>query len=267
MESENKDNAFKNLATVLSLLLPIAQVFTTLLPDEAKKIILFSDQLLVISLFAGVMAYLLIVAFKSTVWFEFTFQKKQKVAYDNQQLKINSNVYEEKDLLKLIKNEEIEPAPTYINPRNIYYLLILIIAISIILFVALGLFFNGKDVIFMTFLQAIIYIILVGLISLTLGVFYINDLNNSKREDIQNGSWDRLEALLYARRAIPGMPVMDFIAEFPAQVSNQQRIRTIIRVESDYYAVDTDLDIKKVYEINIYNPSDRSIRPFDKGVK
>jgi hypothetical protein len=264
MDSAEKDNVFKNLATVLSLLLPIAQVFTTLLPPTARDIILFSNQLLLISVLAGVVAYLLIVAFKSTVWFSFTFQRSQKAAYDAQQLKINFNVYDEKEVSKIIKNGEVEAQPYYITPINIYYLLLPTLIFCLLVFLFLGLFFSGTKQSIIIFIQAVVYISLVSLTSLTLGVFYINDVNRNRRDNRQRKSWERLKALLFTRQAIPGLPIIDFVAELPINTGNQAKQRTIIRVDNNnYYAVDTDLDCMKLLEISIYNPVDKTTQPFN----
>lgn len=266
MDSSERDNVFKNLATLLSLLLPIAQVFTTLLPPTVKEIILFDDQLLLISVFAGVMAYLLIVAFKSTVWFSFTFQRSQKAAYDAQQLKFNLNVYDEKEINKIVKNGEVQSQPYYITPLNIYYLLLPVLIFCLLVFIFLGLFFPGTHQSIVIFVQAIIYILLVSLTSLTLGVFYINDINRNRRDNTQRKSWERLQALLFTRQAVPELPSIDFVAELQINTGNQTKQRTIIRVDnSNYYAVDTDLDCTKLFEISIYNPVDKTTKPFNEG--
>ncbi|MEO6761535.1 MAG: hypothetical protein ABI220_04145 [Candidatus Saccharimonadales bacterium] len=264
MDNIERDNVFKNLATLLSLLLPIAQVFTTLLPPTVKKIILFDDQLLLISIFAGVMAYLLIVAFKSTVWFQFTFQRSKKTAYDAQQLKFNLNVYDQKEINKIVKNNEVENQPYYINPQNIYYLLLPILVFCLLVFIFLGLFFPDTNQSIIVFTQAIIYIFLVSLTSLTLGVFYINDANRNRRDNRQRKSWERLKVLLFTRQAVPELPIIDFVAELQINPGNQPKQRTIIRVDnSNYYAVDTDLDCTKLFEISVYNPTIETTQPLN----
>lgn len=264
MENGERDNIFKNLATLLSLLLPIAQVFAALLPAQSRKIILFSDQLLLISVFAAIVAYILIVAFRSTVWFSFTFQRKKKAEYDAQQLKINSGIYDDKELRRIVKNDEYKKAPYYITPLNVYYVLLPTILICLLVFVLLGSFFSGSKQHILIYLQAIIYILLVSLTSLTLGVFYINDINQKRRENFQKKSWENLGILLFTRQVLPEFPQIEFVAEFQVTVGTQARLRTIIRVDKQkYYAVDTDLETSKIFEISIYDPITKNTRPFE----
>jgi hypothetical protein len=266
MLSEEKDGIFKNLATLLSLLLPVVQIFANLLPNQAKKAVLFSDYFLLVSIFAAISAYLLIVAFKSTVWFSFTFQRGRKKRYEQQQLKINLAILDEKEIRKIIKNDELEQAPFNITPLNVYYLLIPVVIFCLLTFLLLGIFFPGTGQDILVFFQAILYVLLVALTSLTLGILYINDINRDKRDNAERQSWESLLILLFTRQALPQFPQIDFVAQLPVSVSNQSRLRTIIRVDkANYYAVDSDIETKKLFEINIYEPESKAIHPLPEG--
>ena len=264
MDTSEKNNAAQTIATALSVLLPILQVFTGLLPSNARTLILFNDQFLIVSVFAAIISYILIVAFKNTVWFKFTFQFRKHNKYVRQMIATAPGVMSEVEMREFIKNDKFVTEPQYITPLNVYNVLIPTTIASLLIFVFLGLFFPGTPQDAIIFIQATIYIFLVSIISLTLGVFYINEINKNKRENNDKISWEMIKNLLFARQALPELPTISFVASFNVSNSADGRIRTIIKVNEDsYYAVDCDLDNRKMFEINRFNPDDKSVKPLN----
>lgn len=197
---------------------------------------------------------MLIIAFKNTTYFEFTFWWRQHKKYKKFQHKTNQLVFSQPEILNTVKNDWVD-RPPYITPLNVYYLLLPLDIILFLSFLALGFFYANTQEPTLAFAQATIYVFLIALTSLTLGVFYINEINRNKREAIEQEKWERVRQLLYSSQAIPEIPQLEFVAHPP---SSYDVLETILRVADDrYYIVSTDRNATKMQEISPYDPNTR----------
>ncbi len=239
MQLGEKNNSFQNFSTVLALLLPVLQVFFKFLPEQSKSIFLIKDYFLIVSIVSAVFAYLLIIGFKNTVYFQFTFNRKRNRKYKKYLNKIDTSIYNDEEVRENTKKYYSEP-PYWINSGNIYYLLIPVLLILILLFLGIGLFFKNEPNNLLIFTQMICYILLVALTSLTLAAFYINDSNNKKRETIKKEKYRRITQLLYETRALPEFPIIEFIGQGQLTFDT---LTTVIKVNNDkVYRVESDTD-------------------------
>jgi|GEM_PF-2120580 len=237
--NDSSPNGFQTFSTILALLLPIVQFFFNFLPTQSKSVFLIQDYFLVVSIIAGVFAYILIIAFKNTPWFQFAPNRKKEREYKHFLKLIDTAVYNEDEIKKNTKNHQ-KDAPYYVNPSNVYYILIPFLLILMLAFLGLGLFFRGSTSPTLIFLQAIAYVLLVSLTSLTLGAFYINDSNRRRHEAINKEKYRRVLQLLFDSKALQEFPVIEFVGQGSLQMG---QLTTIVRVNGQReYQVNTDFE-------------------------
>jgi hypothetical protein len=260
MDSDSRNSTFQNFSTLLALLLPILQLFFKFLPEQSKNIFLIKDYFLVISIISAIFAYLLIIGFKNTVWFQFTFNRKQDKKYKEYLSKINSTVYNQDEIRENTK-KYFAQTPYYINSGNVYYLLIPVVLILMIVFLWLGLMFSKGPSTGVIFAQAITYILLVALTSLTLAAFYINDSNNRKREAIKKEKYKRVVQLLYESRALPEFPVVEFLGQGQLTFDT---LTTVVKVnQGKVYKVDSDADAGILHTVEEIPNTDKNVSKED----
>ena len=232
-------NSFQTFSTLLALLLPVVQFFFNFLPKQSKTIFLIENQFFVVSVIAGIFAYLLIIAFKNTVWFQVAFNRRKHHRYQEFTRLTDPNTYAEDEIKKTIKNKRVEP-PFYLNSANVYYVLIPVVFVLMICFFGLGLFFQGTTNNFLIFTQALTYILLVGLTSLTLAAFYINDTNRRRNETVNKEKYRRVVQLLFDSHALGEFPAIEFVGQGTLQVGS---LTTIVKVNGQKtYRVNTDFE-------------------------
>lgn len=239
VQNDEAPNGFQTFSTILALLLPVVQFFFNFLPSQSQSIFLIQPYFLVVSIIAGIFAYLLIIAFKNTVWFSVALNRKKNREYKSYLRLIDRNVYTEDEIKANVKKHYKE-APFSIMPANIYYVLIPVIFVLVLGFLAIGLFYHGSTNPALIFIQAIFYIMLVTLTSLTLGAFYINDSNNRRREAVNKDKYRRVQQLLFENRALGEFPVIEFVGQGSLEMGT---LSTIIRVNGQkVYLIKTDPD-------------------------
>jgi hypothetical protein len=240
MNSENSNgNTFQTFSTLLALLLPLVQFFFNFIPDQTQTIFLIKDQFLVVSVIAALFAYLLIIAFKNTIWFRFAFNRWKHKKYQNYTHLIDPNVYDEDEIKKAVKAKRVDP-PFYLEPTNAYYVLIPTVFVLMIIFLGLGLFFQNTTNTLLIYLQALTYILLVSLTSLTLAAFYINDTNRRKRENINKEKYSRVLQLLFDNHALEEYPNIEFLGQGQLDFNS---LNTVIRVNGEKaYNIKTDTE-------------------------
>lgn len=235
--NDSSPNGFQAFSTILALLLPIIQFFFNYLPSQSQGIFLIQPYFLVVSIIAAVFAYLLIIAYKYTTWFQFSLNPKKNRAFKNYEKLIDPTIYTEDEIKKNKKNHQVDQ-PFYINPSNIYYLLIPLVFLLVVCFLGIGFFFKGSPNEGLVFVQAILYITLVALTSLTLGAFYINDSNRRRNESVNKEKYNRVLQLLFDSRALNEFPVIEFLGQGSLQIGS---LTTIIKVNGQKtYRVNTD---------------------------
>lgn len=233
-------NTFQTFSTLLALLLPALQFFFNFLPDQARNIFLIQGNFFVVSAIAGTFAYLLIIAFKNTYYFQFTLNRKQEKRWRKFQKVIDPNIYSEDEIRDNYKEHRADP-PFYLTPANIYYALIPIVFVCMVSFLALGLFFKGSQEQWVIFVQSVIYILLVSMTSLTLAIFYINDTNRRKREQTDREKFERVKQLLFVNRGLDEFPLIKFYGQAQVQEADGFKLYTVIDVNgTSRYKITTD---------------------------
>lgn len=247
--SQSNNGAFQTFSTLLALLLPVLQVFFSFLPDGSNSIFLISEYLLVISIIAGILSYVLIIAFKNTAFFEFTFARKRKKEYKEFLVKTDVRSNDEADIKKAYK-KPVE-RPFYITPHNVYFLLIPALVLLLLLFLSLGIIFEGTNNQWIILIQAVVYILSVAITTLTLAVFYINESNRVKYDSKESNKYKRVIELLIENDSLPGAPNIRFVAQ---KSETYDSLQTYILVnEKDIFEVTTDNNISSLRQVLPYN--------------
>lgn len=236
-------NAFQTFSTLLALLLPIVQFFFNTLSSSTPKVIVFGDLLGVVSIIAGVVSYLLIIAFKNMTWFKVTFRFRAHRSYQkySDEVALVSREEDESKRNTLAKGllKKVKHPPFYLTPLNIYYLLIPLLATCILSFLAFGIFNEATKEKLPIFLQSITYIFSIALTSLTLAVFYINETNLRNEQRLNREKYKKIIQLLFDNNSIPEFPNIQFVAQIPK--SDYSELATYIKVNSHtIYEVTTD---------------------------
>ena len=245
-------NGFQAFSTLLALLLPVIQFFFNFLPTKSQGIFLIQPYFLIISIIAAISAYLLIIAYKYTPWFRFPLNIKKNKAFKEYQKLIDPEIYAEDEIKKNKKKYQVDQ-PFYVEPSNIYYILIPLVFILSLCFLSIGFFFTGSARDMLVFMQATLYIMLVSFTSLTLGAFYINDSNIRKNERDNKEKYHRVVQLLFESRGLEEFPVIEFLGQGSLQLGS---LTTIIRVNgSKTYKVNTDY-VAGVLQTVEYIPDD-----------
>lgn len=249
--SKGSPNGFQALSTVLALLLPVIQFFFNFLPTQSKSIFLIQNYFLIVSIIAALFAYLLIIAYKNTIWFQYAPNRKKNRNFKSFQKLVNSAVYNEEEIKYNTKKYQ-KDAPYYITPANVYYVLIPFVFALMLIFLAMGLFFQGSSKPLLIFTQSLIYIMLVALTSLTLGAFYINDSNRRRTESINKEKYRRVVQLLFDGHALKEFPIIEFVGQGSLSLGT---LTTIVRVDNGAtYQVVTDFEagvLQTVEPINV----------------
>lgn len=243
-------SAFQTFSTLLALLLPVIQVFFSFLPKESKNIFLIQDYLFVVSVIAGIISYVLIIAFKNTSYFQVTLSFTKQKRYTEFLAKTDVNTNDEKDIKKALKNPQARPF--YITPHNIYYALIPTLTIFLLTFLGLGIAYASTENKVLQLIQAFCYIFSVALTSLTLAVFYINESNRLNYEFKEANKYRKVIELLIANDAMPNYPSIEFLAQKSEGFDN---VLTYIFInKTQVYEITTNADINSLKQVILYNP-------------
>lgn len=238
-------NAFQTFSTLLALLLPVLQLFFNFLPSSAQNIFVIKDILIPVTIIAGIFSYLLIIAFKNTTWFNIAFNRKKNKEYTDFQDQISYILQNESDEIKretearkLLRSPK--KPPFYLNPLNIYILLIPLLLLFILIFLAVGIFGVGTENRLLILTQSVSYILSVALTSLTLAAFYINETNRKNKLQLDKDKYQKIIQLLFDNNSLPEFPKIEFVAQ---NSSDLNALRTYIKVNDKIvYEITTDLD-------------------------
>lgn len=245
MAVRNQDtglNAFQTFSTLLAVLLPVLQVFFNFLPSSAQNIFVFKDILVPVSVIAGIFSYLLIIAFRNTVWFSLAFNRKKHREYEAFQQQVNIHQAEPDELVRQYRLKELfkkpKKPPLYLTPHNVSILLIPALLLFTLIFLAIGIFGMDSHNNVLVLAQSISYILSVSLTSLTLAVFYINETNRQNSQRLSRDKYDKIIRLLFDNKSLPEFPKIEFVAQSDPDFN---ALRTYIRVNDKIvYEITTD---------------------------
>lgn len=242
--NDDQINAFQTFSTLLALLLPVLQLFFNFLPSSTQNIFVIKDILIPVTIVAGVFSYLLIIAFKNTTWFNIAFNRKKNKEYNDFQDQISylqnepDEIKRETEARKLLKSPK--KAPFYLNPLNIYILLIPLLLFFILIFLGVGIFSESTENKALILIQSVSYILSVALTSLTLAVFYINETNRKNQLKLDRDKYQRIVQLLFDNNSLPEFPKIEFVAQ---NNFDMNALRTYIKVNDKIiYEITTDPD-------------------------
>jgi hypothetical protein len=249
-------NIFQTLTTLLAVLLPVLQLLIGTLPSNNSSgtsnnpIILFDAYFTPVSVIAGILAYVFIIAYKNTIYFEFNLNPWKKKHNAEIASEINyvrgTESDNEKAYLQVLKLSNQYKPEIIISPRNVYYLLIPILFFTLIPFLIVGMMTVDVEQIskFWITVQAILYIFSISVVTLLLATFYINETNRMKRERADKEKPHRLKQLLFETNGLSEFPNIEIVSQDVSDNSLASRIR--VNSLQDYLILtDSDATVLK----------------------
>lgn len=248
--TKSESNNLQKLASAIGLLLPVIQVFFQFFPDETKDIFLFSNYFLLISIFATLFSYILILIIRNFPWFEIPLNPHANSKYQEHLARQNALIYSIDEIKAYLKQTPFVSRPFHLNPNNIFLLSTPLALLSFILFLYLGIAIEPDQAnINAVLTQIISYVLLIATSTLTLAVYHIRESNRKKQTDKQKSTVKNVIKLAYENNAFEELPHISLVAQQPQQLGYDFLQNFVFRVNSSFYIISTDQEINQIRSV------------------
>lgn len=244
-------SGFQIFSTLLAFLLPVLQFFFNFLPSQSRGLFLAGHSFLTLSVIAAVFSYILIIAFKSTLWFEVPINYFKHMRYRSFLRRTDQNIFSFDEVQQYRRENQVDK-PFYLTPANLYLLTIPMLLAFLVIFLWIGIYYPSSTINTLQLWQSVDYILLVAVATLTLAAFYINASNRSRFDSIQQRKFGKILELAYKNRAFAELPNILFIAQMNFQAITQFDLLTIAKVNETYYKIVSDSDAKVLHFVEPY---------------
>lgn len=253
--SGNDAGSFQFISSILGLLLPILQIFFQFIPENGNSIFLFDQYFLIVSVFAAIVSYMLILIVRTYPWFQIPlfWQLKKQEKYNLHIARLDSHLYEPEVIREYLKSNPYVERPFYFKNENIFLLLVPIVLISFTVFFYLGLSYSKPfDDVLPIFAQSIAYIVLIAFTTLTLGIYHIREANLKNHTNKEKRRVD--DALLLAQKynSFEELPQISLSAQWTSNDSSSIN-SFVFKVNKRYYKITTDMHVNKILSSQGYD--------------
>lgn len=257
-KSEESITQLQLFGSFLGFLLPILQLFLNLIPNEgAGATFLIREQFLLISIFAALISYILILIARNNVWFRIALNRRAHKKYQEHLAHQDANVYTLDEIQQYLKTKPYIKTPFYITPENIFTVTLPITLLSFLLFFIIGLIYQptseGSPEKLAVFIQAIAYILLVAFTTLTLAIYYIRDLNTKRWVQEEKSRVGNAIKLAYETNAFLELPHINLIAQSALQYGMRNQQLFLFQVGNRFYKIITDGNVNKIESIEAHD--------------
>lgn len=257
-KSEESITQLQLFGSFLGFLLPILQLFLNLIPNEgAGATFLIREQFLLISIFAALISYILILIARNNIWFRIALNRRAHKKYQEHLAHQDANVYTLDEIQQYLKTKPYIKTPFYITPENIFTVTLPITLLSFLLFFIIGLIYQptseGSPEKLAVFIQAIAYILLVAFTTLTLAIYYIRDLNTKRWVQEEKSRVGNAIKLAYETNAFLELPHINLIAQSALQYGMRNQQLFLFQVGNRFYKIITDGNVNKIESIEAHD--------------
>ncbi len=246
---ESVNEISKSLAGFLSYALPLIQFFYLLFPGTTAGIFLNREVFLAASVLTLLVSFLVIFWYRQRPFISiqpFWWQNKKYRDYLD---RINPQRHTPEEIKKV---KRVGP-PFRIDHHRLVLIFIVAILFLGLIFIWLGMSLSMNPPLFYTYLQAIIYILVIILTVLTATIIYEEQVRLQEWRDRRKRRVSKAIGLAIENNALPNIPVINFI-KTEGEEAWKLSFSTIVEIQNARYKITTDNNAEILYEVEQLGP-------------